>query len=1063
MKKIFAIFGLALAMLTAGCAKDATEDVAVGGKVTLGVGIENTRTSLGALNGTQHPILWSEGDKIAVNGVASSAVDAKYAGTSYAQFEVAGVTAPYSILYPAEILGADGNITVATEQAYTANSFASGSAVMVGYAEANPVTLHNLYSFVKVTVAKGDDVALKSVTLTALGGEAISGTFAVDYKAATIAPLSGKDLIRVSSADGIPYVDGKASVIIAVPAGEYAKGFSVKVVDAAGKAMEKKAYTTAGVTVPAGVLLNMPEFTYTGVAQSVISVTNAAELQAALALGTAEAPVNVVIENDIDMADGTYVSAVEFYGVLDGQGYSFKNWNATRGLIATNYGVVKNIVIDASCTLNYTVAEGASGDQNAAFIVENNNVIGTVSGCVNKGNVIIADVSCGAHRAGGVVGVSYGFINDCINYGKIDVTSQAVKNNQMVGGVVGYINTNASTKDALGKDFLANCINYGEVKVLFPCQPKSAFVGGVLGATQMAKSSAAVYQGQIVDCINYGKVSYRFETLSSGTYGNVGGVIGYAQANLSGCDNHGEVSFTTPAEDLTQGGTRPALGGVVGSNIFKTVSCNNYGKVYSEGVWAAGTQDNSGAGSQGGSTFAGVAGCTGVYNVYSSDYNVEDCHNYGEVEIYNYCKIDGGTKGWYAGVVGYTTGDVKNCSNEGIVNLNHKVYESYSAGVVGETKGGVYNCSSNGPVTVDVMNVSKAGGAIYLAGVVGYSTTVVENCHLNADFSAKTNNADGSLRFAGIVGQIKTASTRSQTISNCSVKDGVKLSFVTDNGKANYCGGIIGLANNGIKDCVNGGDIDIKITELFEDGDITYVAGIAAAQQEDMNGCTNNGDITVDMFNSTGVFYAATVLADNKKANANFSACHNTGNLTIVNAGNTENIGIYVGHNVDDTAIVDESACTNTGVVTVNGQPLGGGAAEALTLDGKRWQLPADICEAVFGAPNAVLVADLGVSTPGQLMVLADYESIYGAQAAGMWAPMTAVAYTVEPTDATSGNVVLMQTDMFGDVNRTNLPYSNLTADSVVIDFTGMLGMPGSGPCSLYTGEVNLNGGGVAM
>jgi hypothetical protein len=654
-------------------------------------------------------------------------------------------------------------------------------------------------------------------------------------------------------------------------------------------------------------------------------------------------------------------------------------------------------------------------------------------------------------------------MNNCINYGEVNITSEAVNNNQMIGGVVGFINTNASTKDALGADFLVNCINRGKVTVLFPSLPKKVFVGGVLGGTKTDASTTATYLGQIKNCVNHGEVSYRFETLSSGTYGNVGGVVGYAQANMEGCDNHGEVSFTTPADDLNQGGTRPALGGVVGCNVFKTVGCNNYGKVFAEGVWAAGTSDAAGAGSQGGSTFAGVAGCTGVYNVYSSDYNVEDCHNYGEVEIYNYCKIDGGTKGWHAGVVGYTTGDVKNCSNEGIVNLNHKVYESYSAGVVGETKGGVYNCSSNAPVTVDVMNVSKAGGAIYLAGVVGYSTIAVEDCHLNADLSAKTNNADGSLRFAGIVGQIKTSSTRSQTISNCSVKDGVKLSFVTDNGKANYCGGIIGLANNGIKDCVNGGDIDIKITELFEDGDITYVAGIAAAQQEDMNGCTNNGDITVDMFNSTGVFYAATVLADNKKANANFSACHNTGNLTIVNAGNTENIGIYVGHKVDDTAIVDESACTNTGVVTVNGQPLGGGAAEALTVDGKRWQLPADIGAMVAGVPTAVLVADLGVSAPGQLMVIADYESIYGSQAAGMWAPMLAVAYTVEPTDATSGNVVLMQTDMFGDVNKTNLPYSNLTADSVVIDFTGMLGMPGSGPCKLYTGEVNLNGGGVAM
>jgi hypothetical protein len=141
----------------------------------------------------------------------------------------------------------------------------------------------------------------------------------------------------------------------------------------------------------------------------------------------------------------------------------------------------------------------------------------------------------------------------------------------------------------------------------------------------------------------------------------------------------------------------------------------------------------------------------------------------------------------------------------------------------------------------------------------------------------------------------------------------------------------------------------------------------------------------------------------------------------------------------------------------------GESSAPALSVDGKRWQLPADIGAMVAGVPTAVLVADLGVSAPGQLMVIADYESIYGSQAAGMWAPMLAVAYTVEPTDATSGNVVLMQTDMFGDVNKTNLPYSNLTADSVVIDFTGMLGMPGSGPCTLYTGEVNLNGGGVAM
>ena len=88
-----------------------------------------------------------------------------------------------------------------------------------------------------------------------------------------------------------------------------------------------------------------------------------------------------------------------------------------------------------------------------------------------------------------------------------------------------------------------------------------------------------------------------------------------------------------------------------------------------------------------------------------------------------------------------------------------------------------------------------------------------------------------------------------------------------------------------------------------------------------MSECTNNGNLSIDMLGSTGPFYSATVLADNKKAGATFSNCHNTGNLTITNAGNTEWVGLYVGHQADDTT-ADLSACTNTGTVTVNGAAL---------------------------------------------------------------------------------------------------------------------------------------------
>ena len=73
MKKLSLIVGLALVMLTAACSKDAASDLNPSHKTILGVGIDNpqSRTYIGDANadGT-YPVLWSEGDKVAVNGEA---------------------------------------------------------------------------------------------------------------------------------------------------------------------------------------------------------------------------------------------------------------------------------------------------------------------------------------------------------------------------------------------------------------------------------------------------------------------------------------------------------------------------------------------------------------------------------------------------------------------------------------------------------------------------------------------------------------------------------------------------------------------------------------------------------------------------------------------------------------------------------------------------------------------------------------------------------------------------------------------------------------------------------
>ena len=131
-------------------------------------------------------------------------------------------------------------------------------------------------------------------------------------------------------------------------------------------------------------------------------------------------------------------------------------------------------------------------------------------------------------------------------------------------------------------------------------------------------------------------------------------------------------------------------------------------------------------------------------------------------------------------------------------------------------------------------------------------------------------------------------------------------------------------------------------------------------------------------------------------------------------------------------------------------------AAEALSIDGKRWTLPASFALATVGV-EATCFVDMGVSAAGKLFVGADLESVYGPEAAGYAQTIiTPMDYTVEATDATSGVITVTTVDHFGDVVSATLPYSNLTSEGVTIDFTNMLGNAGvtACDCTLFTKEI---------
>ena len=391
MKKLSIIVGLALVMLTAACSKDATSDINPSLKTLLGVNIDNSqsRTYIGEAeaDGT-YPVLWSAGDKVLVNGEAVAVAD-EFVGKNNLTLEVA-TAAEYKLAYPAELIEGDV-LTISEVQKFVEGSFAVGSGVLVGYSKTEDIMLKNLYGYLKFTVANAADV--NRVTVVATGGEALSGTYAINFEAATIAPLAGKDLIRVTD---VVATNGVATVVVAVPAGDYSKGFTVKVADKTNGVMTKS-LKAAGATVEAGVVYAMPQLTYAATATETL-ICSAADLQAFIAAANGgdfsayvSADGEVKLGADIDLAGVTlgHINSWPTDAVFNGQGFALKNWTAKNGLFYNNYGTVKNLVLDQSCKLTHDFASGASDIRPCGFIAMCN--LGLVSGCVNNADITIGN------------------------------------------------------------------------------------------------------------------------------------------------------------------------------------------------------------------------------------------------------------------------------------------------------------------------------------------------------------------------------------------------------------------------------------------------------------------------------------------------------------------------------------------------------------------------------------------------------------------------------------------------------------------------------------------------
>lgn len=227
-----------------------------GGTVLTAVIGTDTRTMLGDKVGKEYPILWTEGDKINVNGESSSEAVIKD-GSKQASFAFGKeMSAPYSAVYPASAYKAEGVITIPSKQSYAAGSFDSASSVMCSYSGGETtLTFHHLMAYLKLSFnTESDTDNIKSISVKSAGNEAMSGDFNVDFENSALSPVADEASAVVMDC-GEKGVAPGTPVIVAIPAQNYASGIQIATTDVNGDKTVHK--LKSALNAVAGTVYNM--------------------------------------------------------------------------------------------------------------------------------------------------------------------------------------------------------------------------------------------------------------------------------------------------------------------------------------------------------------------------------------------------------------------------------------------------------------------------------------------------------------------------------------------------------------------------------------------------------------------------------------------------------------------------------------------------------------------------------------------------------------------------------------------------------------------------------------
>ena len=966
MKKVYLFIGLMLSALAIGCTNNGTEDQnqpVQGGNKDVVVTVNATLPS---------DLVWAEGDKVAVNGLESSAVTAEGAGGATYAFTAAKTTAPVVVVAPFEIMTGLGEVTLPATQEYVADGFdraAYGMAAIapeltqVGEDEKNLEASVNLLPVMGVvslpltldSATAENAVAVKQVSFTAIGGAAINGVWNAEATTATdeagvttydvkLTAVKGSTSTNLDCGEGVA-IDTVAPAYfnLVVPAGTYTGGFEIVVTDTADHNFVLALAEDVVVERGAVVELAPSVFTVVDKAPATLTVTIAEQGMTWLE-GDAIVCNNSLSTNTV-AADAAGTQTAQFS--FDAVAYPYSvfypaEYYTTSGslrfydeqpLIKDGYDRKNMVMVGYSNTNEVTL----------------NNLCGVVTiPITNKyegENVIIDKIEVATSEGDPIAGKYH------INYRTGDLTVVSGKSSIVLEPEVedsftiapeatvnvSFVVPRGSIRNGLKLNIYSS-VGLLENHKIFP-------TGVTVRGGEVATADAYVYKEVKIDAIR-----------------TAAELVDFAK-----CVNMGRYKKYVNEEG------KVVLGGDID---MSTISAENWPMIKGvevEGVPTGfdGIFDGCGFALKNWTAtmplFHSVAATGKVCNIVidsscdlvvpaepaypglsgSNAFAFIVAHLAGEIEnITNNADARYVTSNHPATILGLISGNpaaganVRNCVNNGNFTLeigNHKNGTGYFGTVCGRMiedanhpTCGIFNCKNYGNLTITIVD-ANTGANCYIGGVTGSSNsyTVTEGCENYGNISFTTEQSNNAVLLAGVT------SYSAGPVRNC-INEGNVSFYSKGSYKSSIISGIASYVNGPISDCVNKGDITLKAEKNFAgrnsiggiDGKSSSstsapacsgVCGYgytSATSVFTMDRCSNYGKITYHWTDATGSGTSGYPMAAGvvSAPRGNVTDCHNYGDIdaNFGNSGATiKLISYYGGVVAADVYAVKEQSSTS--------------------------------------------------------------------------------------------------------------------------------------------------------